>query len=79
MNNSEFFITLTKSNLSSLNGKHTIFGSVVEGLEVLKKINETYVDEKGRPRMNIRILHTFIIDDPFPDPKNMKRPQSPKL
>ncbi len=28
MNNSEFFITLTKSHLSSLNGKHTMFGKV---------------------------------------------------
>ena len=27
-NNSEFFITLTKAHLSSLNGKHTVFGKV---------------------------------------------------
>ena len=72
LNNSEFFITLTKSHLSSLNGKHTVFGKVEEGLEVLKKVNETYVDEKNRPQMNIRIMHTFILDDPFEDPPNLK-------
>ena len=28
LNNSQFFITLTKANLTSLFGKHTIFGKV---------------------------------------------------
>ena len=28
LNNSEFFITLTKADLSSMNGKHTVFGRV---------------------------------------------------
>lgn len=32
LNNSNFFITLTKANLTSLNGKHTVFGKVEEGL-----------------------------------------------
>ena len=39
LNNSEFFITLTKADLTCLKGKHTIFGKVEEGLKVLKKIN----------------------------------------
>lgn len=67
LNNSDFFITLTKSNLSSLAGKHTIFGKVEEGLDILRRINDTYVDNNNRPQMNIRILHTFILHDPFPD------------
>lgn len=67
LNNSEFFITLTKANLTSLAGKHTVFGKVEEGLEVLKKINDTYVDSKNRPQMNVRILHAYVLDDPFDD------------
>lgn len=74
LNNSNFFITLTKANLTSLNGKHTIFGRVEEGEEVLKKINDTYVDRENKPQMNIRIIRTFILDDPFEDPKSMKIP-----
>lgn len=74
LNNSEFFITLTKANLTSLNGKHTIFGRIEEGAEVLKKINENNVDATGRPQMNIRILHTFILDDPFDDPEGLEEP-----
>lgn len=29
--------------------------------------------------MNIRILHTFVLDDPFEDPPNFKEPESPKI
>jgi len=71
LNNSSFFITLTKSHLASLAGKHTIFGKVEEGLDILRRINDTYVDNENRPQMNIRILHTFVIHDPFPDVERM--------
>lgn len=74
MNNSEFFITLSNENLEFLNGKHSIFGVVAEGFDVLEKINQTYIDENNRPYKNIRILHTLILDDPFPDPENLSFP-----
>jgi len=45
LNTSTFFITLTDQELPTLHGKHTIFGEVVEGLEVLEKLNKVYVDE----------------------------------
>lgn len=41
---------------------------------MLKKINDTYVDSQYRPQMNIRILHTFLLDDPFPDVERMRVP-----
>jgi peptidyl-prolyl cis-trans isomerase-like 4 len=41
---------------------------VSEGLEVLDAINDAICDDKGRPLQNIRIRHTIILDDPFPDP-----------
>ncbi len=41
---------------------------VSEGLEVLDAINEAICDNNGRPLQNIRIRHTIILDDPFPDP-----------
>lgn len=74
---SQFFITLG-DNLDSLDGKYTIFGRVAEGWEVLDKINEAYCDEKGRPYRDIRIKHTLVLDDPFPDPEGLQVPaQSP--
>lgn len=74
MNTSGFYIQLTNKNLSSLNNKHTIFGKVEEGLDILEKINNAYCDEKGRPYQNIRIKHTVILDDPFDDLDGMVIP-----
>eukprot|EP00026_Physarum_polycephalum_P006100 Phypoly_transcript_06141.p1 GENE.Phypoly_transcript_06141~~Phypoly_transcript_06141.p1 ORF type:complete len:472 (+),score=82.71 Phypoly_transcript_06141:35-1450(+) len=79
MNGSRFYIT-TRENLDYLDGKHTIFGKVVEGLDVLDKINNAFVDKGGRPLLNIRIKHTFVLDDPFPDPPSLVIPDaSPDL
>ena len=41
---------------------------VTEGMDVLQKINEAYCDKEGHPFQDIRIYHTVILDDPFPDP-----------
>jgi len=73
-------MTLSNSNIESLNGKHTIFGVVAEGVEVLQKVNEAYVDEQNRPYKNIRILHTPVLDDPFDDPPELEIPEnSPEI
>ena len=50
MNTSQFYITMRGEDLEFLDGKHTIFGEVAEGLDgVLKDINELYCDTNGRP------------------------------
>ena len=71
MNTSSFYIQLTNKHLLSLNNKHTIFGKVEEGLDVLTKINNAYCDNDNRPYQNIRIRHTVILDDPFDDVDGM--------
>lgn len=38
----------------SLDEKHTVFGEVAEGWEVLEAINDTPCDGNGRPLQNIR-------------------------
>ncbi|MCL7052303.1 hypothetical protein MKW94_016872 [Papaver nudicaule] len=70
LNASQFYFTL-RDDLDYLDGKHTVFGEVAEGLETLTRINEAYLDEKGRPYKNIRIKHTYILDDPFDDPAEL--------
>ncbi|KAI3456711.1 hypothetical protein Pfo_013374 [Paulownia fortunei] len=70
LNASQFYITL-REDLDYLDGKHTVFGEVAEGLDTLTRINEAYVDEKSRPYKNIRIKHTYILDDPFDDPSQL--------
>lgn len=75
---SQFFITLA-DDLDYLDGKYTLFGEVAEGLEVLDKMNEAYCDDKGRPFRDIRIKHTVILDDPFPDPEGLQVPDESPL
>ena len=41
-NRSQFFITLRGQDLGHLEGKHTVFGEVMEGHGVLEKINKLY-------------------------------------
>ncbi|KAJ3679317.1 hypothetical protein LUZ60_017328 [Juncus effusus] len=71
-NASQFYFTL-REDLDYLDEKHTVFGIVEEqeGLDTLTKINESFVDDKGRPLKDIRIKHTYILDDPFDDPPQL--------
>lgn len=70
LNASQFYITL-RDDLDYLDEKHTVFGEVAEGHDTLTRINEAYVDENGRPFKNIRIKHTYVLDDPFEDPPQL--------
>ncbi|XP_077075776.1 peptidyl-prolyl cis-trans isomerase-like 4 isoform X1 [Siphateles boraxobius] len=70
---SQFLIT-SSENLDYLDGVHTVFGEVTEGMDVLSKINETFVDTDFIPFQDIRINHTVILDDPFDDPAGLPVP-----
>ncbi|CAE6427770.1 unnamed protein product [Rhizoctonia solani] len=70
---SQFFITLAEK-IDYLDGKHAVFGHVVEGLETLDQLNEVYTDQDGRPMKDVRIRHVVILDDPFPDPPGLVVP-----
>ena len=74
---SQFIVTLGP-NIDFLDGKAAIFGTVVEGFDTLEKINTAYIDEKGQPLKDIRLLHTIILDDPYDDPSGLvEPPESP--
>ena len=75
---SQFLITLGE-NLDFLDGKAAIFGRVVEGFDTLEKINDAFIDSKGRPLKDIRIRHTAILDDPFDDPPGLVEPEKSPL
>jgi cyclophilin family peptidyl-prolyl cis-trans isomerase len=42
----QFLITVG-TNLESLDDRNTVFGFVAEGMEVVQKINEAFVDKDG--------------------------------
>ena len=45
---SQFFIVLSESNTRHLNGVHTVFGKVVEGLDVMQKVQKNDTMTKVR-------------------------------
>ena len=56
---SQFFITFVPT--AWLDGKHTIFGEVVEGMDTLKKLEGQGTPGQGRPKSPLKIEKAKII------------------
>ncbi|RKG95633.1 peptidylprolyl isomerase, partial [Corallococcus sp. CA053C] len=59
-NGSQFFITT--STPTNLNGRHTIFGEVVKGYEVVEKIGDVPRNRQDRPDADVVIQHVTVSD-----------------
>jgi len=57
-NGSQFFITTAET--SWLNGKHTIFGEIVRGQDVMKKIETTQTGPGDRPVQEQKIIKAYF-------------------
>lgn len=62
-NTSQFFILYRPAQ--QLDRRHTIFGRVVRGQEVIDRMESTPVDEGDRPLEDIVIQEVMVFIDPF--------------
>jgi len=58
-----------------LDGQYTVFGEVVEGLDVVGRIQQVATDKNARPYQDVRILKATIVKDPFA-PKVVDKPKT---
>lgn len=61
-NGSQFFVTTVKTPW--LDGKHVVFGKLVEGHDLLNKIESSETDAMDRPKLTVRVRSSAGWVDP---------------
>lgn len=61
-NGSQFFITVSGSDTSSLNGRHTVFGKVVDGMDVVDEISGVSINAASKP-LNEVVIEDIVIEE----------------
>jgi len=65
-NGSQFFITTAVT--SWLDGRHVVFGRVLEGDEVVRKIENNPTGGNDRPIKEVKIVRSGLLEEPVEEP-----------
>jgi len=60
-NGSQFFITVKKTPW--LDGRHVVFGKVIEGMDVIRQVEQTPTDARDKPAKDVTIAATAVATD----------------
>lgn len=60
-NGSQFFITLDQCPW--LNGKHTVFGRVCEGIDVVTNLGKVETDRNDKPKQTVQIDEAIVSEN----------------
>lgn len=68
-NGSQFFITTTQT--PHLDGKHVVFGEVVEGMDIVRAMEQVSTGAQDKPNVDVRIVDCGVFgeddpNDPYP-------------
>jgi cyclophilin family peptidyl-prolyl cis-trans isomerase len=76
-NGSQFFIVTAKNGCPWLDGKHTVFGKVTDGTDVVDKLNLTPTGQNDKPVTPVKIVtvrvvkkrdHVYEVKNKVPEP-----------
>lgn len=64
-NGSQFFITTKKTPW--LDGRHVVFGKIIKGMNVIRKVENTKTDGRDKPAKDVVIADcgAEVVDEPF--------------
>lgn len=54
---------MTNKNVNELNGRHSVFGRVTKGYEVVEAIENVSTDRNDKPLTDVKIITAKVVDD----------------